>query len=490
MISGRAVSSALAISIGAVLLLALAIAPRATAFIYWANNGGTTIGRVALDGKGSNQSFIAGARNPCGVAVDLAHLYWANDLPSGTIGRADLNGTEANQSFITGARSPCGVAVDATHVYWANIDTGTIGRANLDGTGVNQSFIAGASLPCGVAVDAAHVYWANLVGATIGRANVDGTGVNQSFIAGASVPCGVAVDAAHVYWANSIGEPGTIGRADLDGGNPDQVFVDGARGPCGVALDASRLYWANGNDGTIGRAGLDGTAVSQAFIVAADGPCGVAVDALPAAGYPRPKSASRVRVSLVPAFNRCNAPNRTHGPPLSFPSCAPPAQASSFLTVGTADANGAAAQSVGSLQLVAVVGDPGTPADEADVKLTASATDVRLKAGLGDYTGELQAVASLRLTDRASAQAVNEPATVQDFNFRFTVPCQASVSTTIGSTCAVKTTADAIQPGTVREKARAIWQLAQVRLFDGGSDGVASTISGNTLFEKQGLLVP
>jgi hypothetical protein len=54
----------------------------------------------------------------------------------------------------------------------------------------------------------------------------------------------------------------------------------------------------------------------------------------------------------------------------------------------------------------------------------------------------------------------------------------------------VKTTADAIQPGTVREKARAIWQLAQVRLFDGGSDGVASTISGNTLFEKQGLLVP
>jgi hypothetical protein len=209
-----------------------------------------------------------------------------------------------------------------------------------------------------------------------------------------------------------------------------------------------------------------------------------------AAGYPRPKNATPIRVPLVPAFNRCNAANRTHGPPLSFGSCAPPAQASSFLTVGTADSNGAAAQAVASLRLAAVVGDPGTSADEADVKLTASATDVRLKAGLGDYTGELQANASLRLTDRASGPAVDEPATVQDFIYRFTVPCQATVSTTIGSTCAVTTTADAIQPGTVRETARTIWQLDQARLFDGGSDGVASTTSGNTLFETEGLFVP
>jgi virginiamycin B lyase len=83
------------------------------------------------------------------------HVYWTN-LDADTIGRANLDGTGVNQSFITGASDPAGVAVDATHVYWSNAgtDTGTIGRANLDGTGANQSFITGASGPAGVAVDA------------------------------------------------------------------------------------------------------------------------------------------------------------------------------------------------------------------------------------------------------------------------------------------------------------------------------------------------
>jgi hypothetical protein len=216
---------------------------------------------------------------------------------------------------------------------------------------------------------------------------------------------------------------------------------------------------------------------------------GRAIDTL-GTGYPRPRGASPVSVPLVPAFDPCDAPNRTHGAPLAFGSCAPPVQASSFLTVGTPDANKAASQSVASLRLVAVLGDPATLADEADVKLVASATDVRVNGGLGDYTGELQANARLRLTDRASGPGVDEPATVQDFIYRFTIPCQATVSTTIGSTCAVTTTADVIQPGSVTERARTIWQLGQIELFDGGPDGVASTTSGNTLFETQGVFVP
>lgn len=39
-----------------------------------------------------------------------SHLYWTN---AGAIGRANLDGTGANQSFITGASQPVGVAVDA-----------------------------------------------------------------------------------------------------------------------------------------------------------------------------------------------------------------------------------------------------------------------------------------------------------------------------------------------------------------------------------------
>ena len=62
--------------------------------------------------------------------------------------------------------------------------------------------------------------------------------------------------------------------------------------------------------------------------------------------------------------------------------------------------------------------------------------------------------------------------------------------TSIGAACAVNTTADALVPGTVTEGARAVWQLGQVQLFDGGADGVASTTGDNTLFETQGVFAP
>src|SRR5262245_32968308 len=79
------------------------------------------------------------------------------------------------------------------------------------------------------------------------------------------------------------------------------------------------------------------------------------------ATHPRPKGATPLRVSLVPSYNACTAPNRTHGPPLAFPSCNPPVQTSTNVTVGTPDANGAAANSTGFAKLDVIVGAPGPP---------------------------------------------------------------------------------------------------------------------------------
>jgi hypothetical protein len=211
------------------------------------------------------------------------------------------------------------------------------------------------------------------------------------------------------------------------------------------------------------------------------------VDSL--AGYVRPKGATPMWVPLVPAYNQCTAPNRSHGAPLANPSCAPPDQASSFLTVGTPDANGAQAQALASVQLATIVDDPSTPADEADVKLNASSTDVRLRAGLGDYGGELQTRITLQITDRGSGGGGNEPATVQQIDFPFAVPCATTTSTSVGSTCAVATTADSLAPGTVKGGARTMWQLGRVDVYDGGADGVAST-DPNTRFETEGVFVP
>ena len=88
--------------------------------------------------------------------------------------------------------------------------------------------------------------------------------------------------------------------------------------------------------------------VSVALLVGAVGVMGLMVMAqMASATHPRPKGATPLRVSIVPAFKQCTAPNRTHGAPLAFPSCNPPVQTSNFLTVGSPDANGAPANSVG-----------------------------------------------------------------------------------------------------------------------------------------------
>jgi hypothetical protein len=44
-------------------------------------------------------------------------------------------------------------------------------------------------------------------------------------------------------------------------------------------------------------------------------------------------------------------------------------------------------------------------------------------------------------------------------------------------------------PGAVTAGKRAIWQLGQIQVYDGGPDGLAST-QPNTLFEDEGLFVP
>jgi Low-density lipoprotein receptor repeat class B len=45
-------------------------AVQADAFVYWANGFTGTIRRANLDGSGVDQSFITGASDPAGVAVD------------------------------------------------------------------------------------------------------------------------------------------------------------------------------------------------------------------------------------------------------------------------------------------------------------------------------------------------------------------------------------------------------------------------------------
>jgi glucose/arabinose dehydrogenase len=208
--------------------------------------------------------------------------------------------------------------------------------------------------------------------------------------------------------------------------------------------------------------------------------------------YARPRGATPIRASLVPAYTACTSANRSHGPPLAHPSCAPPVQQSSFLTVGTPESNGAQANSVGVVSLRVVVGDPGTPGDQADVRLGTSITDVRRRiTGLPDYGGELQVRLPIRITDldNPPPSGGSSAGTVQDTTFAFTVPCLTNTDSTVGSICSVSTTADAVTPTVIKESLRTIWQLNQIEVRDGGPDGLVAT-NDNTVFARQGVFTP
>ena len=206
-------------------------------------------------------------------------------------------------------------------------------------------------------------------------------------------------------------------------------------------------------------------------------------------GYPRPRGATPLKLALVPAYTPCTSPNRTHGPSLEMPSCNPPAMTSTQLTVGSPDSNARQPNMSGVVAYEVIVGNPGTPADEADVTIIASITDVRRRSNLADYTGELEAITTLRVTDRMNGPTQTEVGTVDDVPLNATIPCATTADTAIGSTCSLQTSADALLPGIVTEQKRAIWQMTDTLIYDGGPDGQAST-QDNMLFARQGLFVP
>jgi hypothetical protein len=223
------------------------------------------------------------------------------------------------------------------------------------------------------------------------------------------------------------------------------------------------------------------------------------------ATHPRPKSASPVRMSLVPAYAECAAPNRTHGPPLAFASCNPPAQTSAQATVGTPDAFGGAANSASYLRVRYLPCQAGNcHPDEEDIGIDIALNDVRCvptgarcgtanASGPPDYSGEMRFSFTVRLTDHDNATVPSgglDAATVQAFAFEHSLACAQSGSTSTGSTCDQSTSMNALIPAASKGKKRSIWALDAVRIFDGGADGDGDTTADNTVFVRPGIFIP
>jgi hypothetical protein len=212
-------------------------------------------------------------------------------------------------------------------------------------------------------------------------------------------------------------------------------------------------------------------------------------------GHPRPKSATGADITLVPTFAPCSQPNREHGPPLAFGSCSPPAQQSSYLTVGTPDANGLASRFAGKVSYAIIPGNPTTPADEAEVRLTATLTDVLCRVdgpactadALSDFSGRVRLQFAVRITDKYNA--LGHSITMQSTALSVDIPCSVTPATTAGSDCDTATTLDALVPGIVPEGKRSNWELEGIVVYDGGPSGDHSTGSP-TPFLVPGVWVP
>jgi hypothetical protein len=213
--------------------------------------------------------------------------------------------------------------------------------------------------------------------------------------------------------------------------------------------------------------------------------------------HPRPAGASPLRVSLVPAYSQCTAPDRIHGPPLAFPSCSSPQQISTRLTVGNPPAQGA--NLLGSFKIRVKPGTPGPPED-AGAPISTSITDVRCVATSGgcatpgaDYAGELEVRLRVRVSDHFNATAPGggtDPATMQDVDLSIPVTCAATAEPAVGGTCSNTTDILFVYPGIAKEKKRMILELEQVLVLDGGDDGDTATDDDAEAFLKQGIFIP
>ena len=67
--------------------------------------------------------------------------------------------------------------------------------------------------------------------------------------------------------------------------------------------------------------------------------------------------------------------------------------------------------------------------------------------------------------------------------------CAATAGTSIGGTCTTNTTANAVVVGSVKDAQRAVVEISQLQIFDGGADGNVTT-TDNTLFMVQGIFIP
>ena len=185
--------------------------------------------------------------------------------------------------------------------------------------------------------------------------------------------------------------------------------------------------------------------------------------ALVASPFPRPGGGTPLRTPLMPAYKQCTSPNSQHVTPLAEFVLRPTRARVQHIDHG----NHGQDDRYGPLDTVP--GNTGTPADEADVRVNVSTTDVRKQADGTDYAGNLIFRLALRVSDRGTGTSEGLSGTVGDSDISLPINCTTTGDSTIGSSCSINTTIDTLVPNFAREGKRRSSRLARSRCWMPGS---------------------
>ena len=162
---------------------------------------------------------------------------------------------------------------------------------------------------------------------------------------------------------------------------------------------------------------------------------------------------------LVPAYAQCTAPNRSHGAPLSSPSCVRPSRPRTSSRSAPRTRTAAARKASGSVEYETLTGDPSHRRGRGRRADPASASRVYDQPTLADYTGELRCAPSLPITDKLNTPPWGtRPLSATSLA---THPALRGDPDPPWARLQSLTTADALVPGIVPERKRAVWELGQ-----------------------------
>ena len=187
--------------------------------------------------------------------------------------------------------------------------------------------------------------------------------------------------------------------------------------------------------------------------ITSDGPLNVNMVNCPS--YARPKGATPLYASLVPAYDAVH-------------SAQPPARAAACLwlvqpaAAGLRPAHGRDARRerpAAELDRLGQVrrrapGRADVQVDGLDHRRSQAERPLRLHR-------RAEVSPSVRITDRNNGPSGTEPATDQDSPFPMTASCVATTSTSIGGPCSLSSSFNAVVPGAVVQGKRAIWELGR-----------------------------